>query len=41
MTFNEVMRSFEYEQGGALLLIVVVTVSVLDIISQRIRARFI
>jgi phosphonate transport system permease protein len=41
MTFNEVMRSFQYEQAGALLLIVVVTVSVLDIVSQRIRARFI
>jgi phosphonate transport system permease protein len=41
MTFNEVMRSFQYEQAGALLIIVVVTVSVLDIVSQRIRARFI
>jgi phosphonate transport system permease protein len=41
MTFNETMRSFQYEAAGAVLVIVVVTVSVLDIISQRIRARFI
>ncbi len=41
MTFNETMRSFQYEQAGAILLIVVVTVSLLDIVSQRIRARFI
>jgi phosphonate transport system permease protein len=41
MTFNETMRSFQYEQAGAILLIVVVTVSLLDILSQRIRAKFI
>lgn len=41
MTFNEVMRSFQYEKAGAVLIIVVVAVSLLDIVSQRIRARFI
>lgn len=41
MTFNETMRSFQYEQAGAVLVIVVVTVSLLDILSQRIRAKFI
>lgn len=41
MTFNEVMRSFQYEQAGAVLIIVVVMVALLDILSQRIRARFI
>ena len=41
MTFNETMRSFEYAQASAILLIVVVTVSLLDIVSQRIRAKFI
>ncbi|MFC5067053.1 phosphonate ABC transporter, permease protein PhnE [Flaviflagellibacter deserti] len=41
MTFNEVMRSFEYQQAGAVLLIVIVTVSLLDVLSQRIRAKFI
>jgi phosphonate transport system permease protein len=41
MTFNETMRSFEYAQAGAILVIVVITVSLLDILSQRIRARFI
>jgi phosphonate transport system permease protein len=41
MTFNEVMRSFQYPKAGAVLLIVIVTVSLLDILSQRIRARFI
>jgi phosphonate transport system permease protein len=35
------MRSFQYEQAGAILVIVVITVSLLDILSQRIRARFI
>jgi len=41
MTFNEVMRSFRYDQAAAVLLIVIVTVVVLDISSQRIRRRFI
>lgn len=41
MTFNETMRSFQYGQAAAVLIIVVVVVSLLDIISQRIRARFI
>lgn len=41
MTFNETMRSFQYEAAGAILVIVVITVSLLDILSQRIRARFI
>ncbi|BCJ89696.1 phosphonate ABC transporter, permease protein PhnE [Terrihabitans soli] len=41
MTFNETMRSFQYEQAGAILVIVVITVSALDILSQRIRAKFI
>jgi phosphonate transport system permease protein len=41
MTFNELMRSFQYGQAGAVLIIVVVLVSALDIFSQRIRARFI
>ena len=41
MTFNETMRSFQYPQAAAILVIVVVAVSLLDIISQRIRARFI
>lgn len=41
MTFNEVMRSFEYQQAGAILVIVIVTVSLLDVLSQRIRAKFI
>lgn len=41
MTFNELMRSFEYAQAGAVLVIVVITVSLLDILSQRIRAKFI
>lgn len=41
MTFNETMRSFQYEQASAILVIVVIMVSLLDIVSQRIRARFI
>ncbi len=41
MTFSDVMRSFQYEKGAAILLIVIVTVSVLDIVSQEIRRRFI
>lgn len=41
MTFNETMRSFQYEPAGAILIIVVATVSLLDIVSQRIRTRFI
>lgn len=41
MTFNEVMRSFQYEQAGAILILVVLTVSALDILSQQIRRRFI
>ncbi|MGQ4275400.1 phosphonate ABC transporter, permease protein PhnE [Terrihabitans sp. B22-R8] len=41
MTFNEVMRSFQYEQAGAILIMVIIAVSALDILSQGIRRRFI
>ncbi|MFK8252522.1 phosphonate ABC transporter, permease protein PhnE [Ancylobacter terrae] len=41
MTFNETMRGFLYSQASAILIIVIVTVSVLDMVSQRIRRRFI
>lgn len=41
MTFNDVMRSFRYDQASAVLLIVIGTVVVLDITSQMIRRRFI
>ena len=41
MTFNETVRGFLYSQASAILIIVIVTVSVLDMISQRIRKRFI
>ncbi|HSI42399.1 MAG TPA: phosphonate ABC transporter, permease protein PhnE [Xanthobacteraceae bacterium] len=41
MTFNETMRGFEYAQASAILILVIGTVSVLDIASQRIRKRFI
>jgi len=41
MTFNETMRGFLYSQAAAILIIVVLTVSVLDMISQRVRKRFI
>ncbi|GLK84988.1 phosphonate ABC transporter, permease protein PhnE [Ancylobacter defluvii] len=41
MVFNETMRGFLYSQGAAILIIVIVTVSCLDIASQNIRKRFI
>ena len=41
MTFNETMRGFLYSQASAILIIVVITVSVLDMVSQHIRKRFI
>jgi len=41
MTFNETVRGFLYSQASAILIIVIVTVSLLDMISQRIRKRFI
>ncbi|QIB35045.1 phosphonate ABC transporter, permease protein PhnE [Ancylobacter pratisalsi] len=41
MTFNETMRGFLYSQASAILILVVLTVSVLDMVSQRIRKRFI
>jgi phosphonate transport system permease protein len=41
MTFNEVMRSFQYQQAGAILILVVLAVSALDILSQQIRRQFI
>ncbi|MDX6806490.1 phosphonate ABC transporter, permease protein PhnE [Terrihabitans rhizophilus] len=41
MTFNEVMRSFQYEKAGAILIMVILAVSTLDIVSQMIRRRFI
>lgn len=41
MTFNETMRGFLYSQASAILIIVVITVSMLDMISQNIRKRFI
>jgi phosphonate transport system permease protein len=41
MTFNETMRGFNYSQASAILIMVIVTVSVLDVVSQSIRKRFI
>jgi phosphonate transport system permease protein len=41
MTFNETMRGFNYSQASAILIMVIVTVSVLDVLSQNIRKRFI
>ena len=41
MTFNETMRGFLYSQASAILIIVILTVSALDMISQNIRKRFI
>ncbi|MCB4768993.1 phosphonate ABC transporter, permease protein PhnE [Ancylobacter sp. Lp-2] len=41
MVFNETMRGFLYSQAAAILIIVIVTVSLLDVISQNIRKRFI
>ncbi|MDQ0512787.1 phosphonate ABC transporter, permease protein PhnE [Ancylobacter amanitiformis] len=41
MVFNETMRGFLYSQAAAILILVIVTVSVLDVISQNIRKRFI
>lgn len=41
MTFNETMRGFLYSQASAILIIVILTVSVLDMISQRVRKKFI
>lgn len=41
MTFNETMRGFLYSQASAILIIVIITVSVLDMVSQNIRKRFI
>lgn len=41
MVFNETMRGFLYSQASAILIIVILTVSVLDIVSQNIRKRFI
>lgn len=41
MTFNETMRSFNYSQASAILIVVVITVSLLDMVSQNIRKRFI
>ncbi|MCJ8143757.1 phosphonate ABC transporter, permease protein PhnE [Ancylobacter sp. A5.8] len=41
MTFNETMRGFLYSQAAAILIIVVLTVSLLDMVSQKVRKRFI
>ena len=41
LTFNDTMRSFQYSQASAILIIVILTVSVLDLVSQNIRKRFI
>lgn len=41
MTFNETMRGFLYSQASAILIIVIITVSMLDMLSQNIRKRFI
>ncbi len=41
MTFNETMRGFNYSQAAAILIMVIVTVSVLDVVSQNVRKRFI
>lgn len=41
MTFNETMRGFLYSQASAILIIVILTVTALDVISQRIRKKFI
>jgi phosphonate transport system permease protein len=41
MTFNETMRGFNYSQASAILIIVILTVTVLDVLSQNIRKRFI
>ncbi|TCK31211.1 phosphonate transport system permease protein [Ancylobacter aquaticus] len=41
MTFNETMRGFLYSQASAILIMVVITVSLLDMVSQRIRKKFI
>lgn len=41
MTFNETMRGFLYSQASAILIIVVLTVTLLDVLSQNIRKRFI
>lgn len=41
MTFNETMRGFLYSQASAILIIVIVTVTLLDVISQRVRKKFI
>ena len=37
----EVIRSFEYGQTAAVLLILVVTVSLIDVVSAKVRKRFI
>lgn len=41
MAFNEYMRSFRYDEASAILIIIIVTVSVLDMVSGAIRRRFI
>lgn len=41
MTFNETMRGFLYSQASAILIIVIITVTALDMVSQRIRKKFI
>ncbi|MCK0196409.1 phosphonate ABC transporter, permease protein PhnE [Ancylobacter sp. 6x-1] len=41
MTFNETIRGFNYPQASAILIIVILTVSALDVVSQSIRKRFI
>ncbi len=41
MAFNEYMRSFRYDEAAAILIIIIVTVSVLDVVSGAIRRRFI
>jgi phosphonate transport system permease protein len=37
----EIIRGFQYAETGAVMIIIVVTVSVLDLISARIRALFV
>ncbi|MCS0494257.1 phosphonate ABC transporter, permease protein PhnE [Ancylobacter sp. MQZ15Z-1] len=41
MIFNDTMRSFQYSQASAILIVVIITVSLLDMLSQRIRKRYI
>lgn len=41
MTFNELMRSFRYDDAAAILIIIIVVVSLLDVVSAWIRRQFI